>query len=216
VLVLDGDYHLPAGFDAILTNLVAAGAIPPPIVAFVYNATLLSRMAEMCCNPDMVTYYADELVPWLRQEYGVSDDPARTVVAGASYGGLASAWLAYNRSDVFGNVLSMSGSYWWGLRTAYGADTGPFAFGRDDEAEWLTRQFAAEPVKPIRFWLDAGTLEDQHLPGGTTLLTANRHLRTVLQAKGYEVRYHESAGAHDHASWRRTFPEGLRYLLNRK
>ena len=40
----------------------------------------------------------------------------------------------------------------------------------------------------------------------------NRHLRTVLRAKGYEVAY-ESAAGHDFANWGVSAIEGLRVLL---
>ena len=37
----------------------------------------------------------------------------RTVLAGSSYGGLAATTVAMRHPEVFGNVLSMSGSFWW-------------------------------------------------------------------------------------------------------
>ncbi|WP_338148761.1 alpha/beta hydrolase-fold protein [Pseudomonas lundensis] len=33
------------------------------------------------------------------------------MAAGSSYGGLASAWLGLKHPELFGNVLSLSGSY---------------------------------------------------------------------------------------------------------
>jgi enterochelin esterase family protein len=43
-----------------------------------------------------------------------------------------------------------------------------------------------------------------------TMVNTNRHFRTVLQAKGYEiVGYREQPGGHDFANWRRTFPDAL-------
>ncbi|MEU9335622.1 alpha/beta hydrolase-fold protein [Streptomyces sp. NPDC048290] len=214
LLLLDGEYHLDH-YPEILDNLIAAGAVPPTVVAFVRNRDTMSRMTEMCCHPDLVRQYAEELLPWLRAEFGAGRDPATTVVAGASYGGLASLWLAYRRPDLFGGVLSLSGSHWWGLKEQFGGAEGPYAMGRDGEPEWLTRQIAAEPGAPARtrFWIAAGTLETQPLPGGTSLLTANRHLRDVLTARGHEVAYDEFPGAHEQAGWRRTFARGLRYLL---
>ncbi|WP_283135861.1 alpha/beta hydrolase-fold protein [Rhizohabitans arisaemae] len=213
VIVQDGDGFLSDGFDHILTNLIAGGEVPPFVGVFVYNPTVMSRMEEMSCQPAYAAFCADELMPWLRRTYGVTADPARTVVSGCSYGGLASAWLGYSRPDVFGRVLSMSGSLWWGKTNFFAIEGGPLEFGRDDEPQWLNRRFAAEPRKPVRFWIDAGTLEVNPLDDGVSLLSANRNLRTVLGAKGYEVRYHEFSGGHDNAGWRRSFPLGLRYLL---
>ncbi len=39
-------------------------------------------------------------------------DPARTIVGGSSYGGLAAAFAGLRASDIFGNVLLQSGSFW--------------------------------------------------------------------------------------------------------
>ena len=77
---------------------------------------------------------------------------------------------------------------------------------------------AAEPRLPLRFWLEAGTLEglvagfvvavDQN-PG---ICVATRHLRTILETRGYEVHHREFSGAHDFASWPGTFPDALMAL----
>ncbi|KIF72931.1 hypothetical protein QR77_00745 [Streptomyces sp. 150FB] len=216
LVVLDGPGAISTGLPALLTRLIAQGDIPPTVAAFVHNKNSWSRSEEMICNPKLVDQYADEILPWLRERYQVSDDPARTVVGGGSYGGLGSAWLAYNRPDLFGNVLSLSGSHWWGMRTSFGAAEDSTVYGRDDEPEWLTRQFSTAPRKPVRFWIGVGTLENQHLPGGITLLSANRNLRSVLLARDYEVRYHEFHGGHDRAGWRSAFVDGLPALLNRR
>ncbi|MGW6457677.1 alpha/beta hydrolase-fold protein [Streptomyces sp. NPDC055078] len=212
VFLLDGEYQVE-NYPVILDNLIEGGAIPPAVAAFVHNKTAMSRMVEMCCNLDIATHYADELVPWLRSEFGAGEDPARTVTTGASYGGLGSAWIAHTRPDAVGRVLSLSGSHWWGQEDGFGARDGAHSMGNDSEPEWLTRQIAADPVTPTRYWVTAGTLEIQPLPFGITLLAASRHLRDVLTAKGYEVGYEEFPGAHEHAGWRRAFANGLRYLL---
>lgn len=51
-------------------------------------------------------------MPWAREQ-GLSATASRTVVAGSSYGGLASAYMGLMHPELFGNVLSLSGSYWW-------------------------------------------------------------------------------------------------------
>jgi enterochelin esterase family protein len=180
---------------------------------FVHNATYTSRMVEMACDEGLPAMIADELLPLIEASHDVPTSPERRVIGGASYGGLASAYVAFTRPDLFGNVLSCSGSYWWGLANDPGE---PFRWGRDGEPEWLAREYAKADLKPIRFWMDVGVVERVHLPhaGGVDQLTANRHMRTVLQAKGYDVTYYEAPGAHDFATWRLTAPTGLRTLLS--
>lgn len=207
VVALDAELMLGWRLDDVLTNLVAAGRIPPMIGVFVHNASVASRMTEMTTNPALPGMLADELLPWVREHYPVSSDPAKVLIAGNSATGHAAAWAAYERSDTFGNVLSMSGSF---IEGAFRGHAGPLPKDSEEEPEWLARQFAAADRKDIRFWLDAGVLENLAvgLPG-VTMLSANRHLRTVLTAKGYEVTLYESPGGHDIANWRRTFPKGL-------
>ncbi|HVC81707.1 MAG TPA: alpha/beta hydrolase-fold protein, partial [Chloroflexota bacterium] len=78
--------------------------------------------------------------------YQVVVDPARTIVGGSSLGGLASAYVALERPDLFGAVLAQSGSFWW-------KPSG------DDEFEWLARRVAALPLQAVRFYLEVGKLE---------------------------------------------------------
>jgi enterochelin esterase-like enzyme len=215
LVMLDGEWWLRVGqLPLALDNLHAENLIPRTVAVFVHNATYTSRMVEMACEPRLPTMLADELLPVVRAEHGFAAAPERTIVGGASYGGLASAYAAFRRPDVFGAVLSCSGSYWWGLSND---PSEPFRYGCDGESEWLTRQFAAAERKPVRFWLDVGILERGPLSQapGIEQLTANRHLRTVLQAKGYEVTYFEARGGHDFATWKLTAPAGLQALLSK-
>src|SRR5207244_2862799 len=86
----------------------------------------------------------------------------------------------------------------------------------ESEPEGITRRLATGPKLPLRFYLEAGLMEDQpHPEGGPSLLTAKRHLRTVLQAKGYAVDYREFNGGHSILSWRDSLAEGLMALFGR-
>jgi len=49
-----------------------------------------------------------------------------------------------------------------------------------------------------------------------TPLVANRHLRDVLQAKGYAVQLQEINGRHDFSNWQAALRDGLTSLLNTK
>jgi hypothetical protein len=57
--------------------------------------------------------------------------------------------------------------------------------------------------------MEVGSLELAQPRPETTQLAANRHLRDVLQARGYDVSYQEFVGGHSHVSWRGTFADGL-------
>jgi enterochelin esterase-like enzyme len=107
------------------------------------------------------------LTLWLRQTYHVTHEPTQTFLAGGSYGALAAAFVARQRPATFGNVLALSGSFWWKPEAG-------------NEWEWLTRQFALSPLRPLHFYLEVGLLESSPTPTGFAgQLLANRHLRNV-------------------------------------
>lgn len=181
----------------ILDNMIAAGVIPPTAALLIDNPTAESRSQELPPNPDFADFLAKELMPWARKQ-GISAPAARTVIGGSSYGGLASAYAALRHPEVFGNVLSQSGSYWWSPA--------------GEEDQWLTRQFVAVRKLPVRFFLGAGLFESGR-GGQPGILETNRHLRDVLRAKGYLVTHREVAGGHDYLVWRGTLSDGLLDLI---
>jgi hypothetical protein len=117
-------------------------------------------------------------MPWVRQRYNVTSDPARTVVGGFSLGGLTATFLGLRHSTIFGNVLAQSGSFWWAQDQK--ADD---AVDATHESNWIAKQFSTTPKLPIRFYLDAGTFEAPKAPDIVRILVNARHLRDVLAAR---------------------------------
>jgi enterochelin esterase family protein len=117
-----------------------------------------------------------------------------------SLGGSAAAFAALRRPNVFGNVLSQSGAFWW-------------QHPGDDAYEWLRREVERRPRQPLRFYLDVGTLEGHRWDDTPTQVEVNRNLRDALRAKGCPVDYVEFAGGHDQLCWRGTLADGLIALL---
>ena len=70
-------------------------------------------------------------------------------------------------------------------------------------------QYVESPKAPLRFYLEAGSFENDIWGGGGDILETSRHLRDVLRAKGYEVQYREFAGGHDYLTWRGSLADGL-------
>jgi enterochelin esterase family protein len=136
----------------------------------------------------------------------VTRDPQRVTIGGSSYGGLAATCAAYRHPETFGNVLSQSGSYWW---TPPPDPSKPDTFTPGADPSYVAQLFVNSPKLPLRFYLDAGSLELDRDGDGSSILVTNRHLRDVLRAKGYEVFYQEFQGGHDYLSWRGTLADGL-------
>ncbi|MCD9141042.1 enterochelin esterase [Streptomyces albireticuli] len=195
-VLLDGEMWGPVlGFGDTLDNLHAERRIEPTVTLQVHTMGRARRMADLSCSEEFVDWLADVLLPWAADAYGATGDPARTVVAGQSAGGLTAAFAAFRRPERFGNALSQSGSFWWPDDTEF-----------DGGSEWLTRQYAVREKQPVRFHLEVGLQEWMLLP-------QNRHLRNVLEARGYEVTYREFNGGHDYACWRGGLADGLAGLL---
>jgi len=196
LVVFDGFAYLRViPTPAILDNLLAAGKLPPFVALLVDN---VDRNRELPCHAPFADFLASELLPWARERYSIAADPARAVVAGSSYGGLAAAYAGFRHPEAFGNVLSQSGAFFWRPEG-------------DPEHDWLIRQFVAGPTLPVRFYLDVGAFENGF--NDPSMLVANRHMRDVLRAKGYPVAYAEYVGGHDYPCWEVTLPDGLMALM---
>lgn len=107
-------------------------------------------------------------------------------------------------------LLSQSGSYWW---TPPIDPAKPSSFDPDADSSYVAQLFVSSPRLPVRFYLDAGSMELDMSGKGAAILIPNRHLRDALRAKGYEVFYQESQGGHDYLSWRGTLADGLILLM---
>lgn len=185
---------------AIVDNLMAAGRIPPTLTVLV-DSLGARRNRDLPCSRRFARFLADELMPWIEQRHG-RFGAEQVVLAGASFGGLCSAHAAFRYPRRFGNVLSLSGSYW--------AKTG-------DDREWaaLPRLFEQCPTLPLRFYVNVGLFEasSRIFADAPCQLVANRRMRDVLQSRGYDLGYSEYPGGHDWICWEQSLPDGLIALL---
>ncbi|HLI64817.1 MAG TPA: alpha/beta hydrolase-fold protein [Caulobacteraceae bacterium] len=187
----------------IIENLIAEGRIRPMVAVFVDNPTATSRNDELPCSEPFAGFLETELIPWVRERYNVSADPADGYVTGVSYGGLAAMWMGYRLPHVFGNVIAQAPSLWWGpgfdMTRALGSQT--------YKEGWLVDQYEAAPKLPLRIWQEIGLMEHPE-----RMIEPNRRMKAVLEAKGYDLTYSEPAGGHDYALWRGTIAEALETL----
>jgi enterochelin esterase family protein len=179
----------------ILDNLVAQKKIPPTILVLVNVGS--SRIRDLSCSQTFVDFLAKELLPELRTNYRVTADPKHVVVGGSSLGGVASACAGLMYPEAFGNILALSGAYWyipgWEKMgdSLYLGDSG-----------WVMRQYLQSPKLPLRFYIEVGRYEEKQL-------STNRNFRDILKLKGYPVTYSEFDGGHDYLCWRGSVADGL-------
>lgn len=208
LLMFDREGFLSAAdVPAMLEQMIAAGRIAPMIAVFVGAIDDAHRGRDLPPNPAFQAFLGQELLPFVRERHPFSTDPARNVVAGSSYGGLAAAATGLAQPALFGNVISLSGSYWWspGCCDDDGEDEGDTELISAD-AGWLIGEYAREPRRELRLFLDVGRWE------GAGMLLPNRMMRDVLTARGYEFAYGEYSGGHDIIQWRANLPRALEYV----
>lgn len=204
ILAFDGVFYLGAMPLAEILDSLTTARRTPPTVAILFDNEGARRLDDLANHETFASFIADELIPWVRSRWTVTSDPNRTIITGSSAGGLAAAYIAFKRPDLFGNVLSQSGAFWRGNE---GSNAAPY--------EWVTSQYSASPKTELRFVLDVGTLETTGAMGGAapSLLAANRKLRDVLVAKQYRVDYFEvPGGQHSPETWRVRLPIGIAAL----
>lgn len=192
LVLLDGDTWIEAmPVGPTLDNLIAAGQIPPLVAVLPDVIDVETRVRELACDDNFLAFLTQELLPWVAEDWATTPDPARTIIAGQSLGGLTAAFAGLREPWRFGNILSQSGSFWWMSGSEF-----------DHDAEWLTQQYVRSPRLPLRFYLEVGLQE-------WVLLPPTRHFHNVLDAKGYAPIYREFNGGHDALCWRGGLADGL-------
>jgi enterochelin esterase family protein len=183
----------------ILDNMIADKAIPPMVAVFI-GIPSATRERELSCDPAFTNFAAHELINWVRKNYKVTKKPEEMIIAGSSQGAVAAAYIGTRHSDTYGNVLSQSGLYWYTPQS-------------DPEYEWFTRYLASLPRSNVKFYLEVGSLERGGISSdGPSIILANRHLRDILNAKGYSLYYSEFSGGHDYICWQGSLSDGLTAL----
>ena len=190
--VLDGGDYLSLGMMAtVLDNLIACRRIRPIIVVFVEPRTNVTRPAtnkrtiDYTLSDVFVSSLTRELRQMIEGKYRVKPEEKDRAIMGASLGGLLATYAAYKHPRVFSLCAAQSPSYWWRNQS-------------------VTRMIADGPVRPVKFYLDTGTIQDS--------LDLTRAMRNVLQRKGYRYSYSEYHEGHNWGNWRARIASILEYF----
>lgn len=173
----------------ILDALMADTRLPPTLAVFVSEIDAETRTRELPGNPAFADFMATELLPAIQARSRAAIPASRTILAGSSYGGLAAATVALAHPELFGNVIAMSGSFWWHPKRI--VDLVAHATHRD-----------------LRFHMSAGLFEGAH-QGTEGILETTRRLREHLKTRGYAVTGQDYAGGHDFWVWRGALADAL-------
>jgi enterochelin esterase family protein len=215
VISIGGEFAAEYPVPIILDNLIADGRIPPAMVVSILFDGMASYVKASRSSETFAHYVAKDLLPWLRARYPIAAGPRQIVISGASAPGAGAVFEAMRYPELFGNVITQGGGYWYPVTPA----PDELIPSGHPETEPLARELASRPAMPFRVFLAVGVLDDviwegtDPRYGQATVLTAARHLRDVLEARGYDLTYREFGGGHEALVWRRTFAEGLVRLL---
>ncbi|TWD84704.1 enterochelin esterase family protein [Kribbella amoyensis] len=196
VVSYDGGSWLQLGITTTFANLVADRVVPPFVAVLVESihgsADRGPTRVRSLTRPDQFAgFVLDELLPYLRSNRGVTDDPERTVLAGQSLGGLAATHVASIAPDQVAKVIGQSAALWWP-----GDDAGGVS------GAGLMAAYENPGVPRVAFFLEAGSEEGE-------LTAANRRFRDVLTAAGNQVAFEEYRGGHDYACWQGGLADGI-------
>lgn len=192
------DYLRFASMQTVLDNLISRHEVAPLLVAFVNGH---DRNREYGADPRQPRFVVEELLPALRERFGVSDDPEDLGVMGASFGGVASLYTAWNHPGVFGKLLLQSGSF---VFTDIGHHGRSPLF---DPVVQFVNAFRSDPgrIGAQRVYLSCGQFE--------SLIWFNRSLGPLLRDAGIDVKFVEAADGHNWIAWRDRLREGLTWLF---
>lgn len=175
---------------AVLDNLIADGAISPVIAVFIDprnpdNSSQNRREDEYITNDDFIGFLATELVPTIDAVYDTDDSPDGQAILGTSLGGLNAAYVGLNYPAVFHLIAIQSPALW--------------------VATEVIDSYATGEMLPLKIFMSTGTISDD---------TENtRHLREVLQSKGYPLHYIEVSEGHSWGNWRALLDDLLIYFF---
>lgn len=206
--------------DRIATYEIAQGRMREAILVAVDNGNGYGsdRMKEyvppgdaLPAGPGIADKYLqflqDNVLPTLDYNYRTLNPPnqpavpAANIVAGSSLGGLVSAYIAVNRSAVFGKIGIFSPAFW-------------------AAPNFISGSLLPAPQLPLRLYLDIGTNENSaSVSDSATYWNGALAVYNNWLDKGYAVNgdllfYPERAANHNETAWSRRLPVFYQFMLN--
>lgn len=213
---VEGEYRIPVVFD----NLIYRREMPVTIAVFInpgrgpdgkeataseWGDRTNNRRVEYNAMDDTYSkLIVNELLPALKKDHNISDNPDERGLAGASSGAICAFTVAWHRPDQFRKVISTIGSF----TNIMGGHEYPD----------LVRK--SEP-KPLRVYLQDGLNDNRGLRGRGENRTydpkwdwhaQNRLMAAALTEKKYDVNYCWGIGTHSNKQGGAIMPEMLRWL----
>ena len=210
---------------AVLDSLYEKKAIRPFVLVAIHAGDRIQEYgtaahADYMNRGSKAARYTDfvltELLPYIKKHYRVSTDPAQSVFAGFSLGGLSAFDIAFHHPDRFSKVGVFSGSFWWRSKSTEA--------GYRDETDRIMHDLVRKGAyhKNLRFWFETGTEDetsDRNNNGIIDAIEDTTDLIDELVKKGYrrekDIRYVEiKGGKHNQETWSQIMPNFLMWAFS--
>lgn len=196
IYVTDGYEYLHermGNMHTVLDNLIADKKIKPIVAVFVdhrepVNRSNNKRMDELAMNPKYLTFFSNDLVPFIESTYSVSKDPKERAILGTSMGGLTSAYFAFTKPGIFGMAGIQSPAFW------YKTDIYKVCDNPENP--------------PVKIFLTTGVINDAQ--------DGARKMRDILEKNTCAYQYSETNQGHSWGNWRDTLDDILIYFFPAK
>jgi enterochelin esterase-like enzyme len=194
------DLDLQARAPVVFDNLIHRGEMPVTIGVFVSPGEPERRYAEYDAFSDVyATFLLEEILPAVRAEHAITDDPDQWAIGGGSSGGLCAFTVGWMRPDRFRRVLSFVG-----------------AFAQLEGGNRYPKLIRETPVKPLRIYPHTVTRDLNWNSARNNFLSGNLQVAAALAERGYDFRLVLGDGAHDGNHDGVILPDALRWLWRPK
>ncbi|WP_428305601.1 alpha/beta hydrolase [Lacipirellula sp.] len=200
-----GEFRTPI----VLDNLIHEGSMPVTIGVFVDPGTTQpelppkpgwepkpeNRAVEYdTMSPAYADFLITEILPEVKNEYNITDDPDGHAIGGISSGGIAAFTAAWERPDAFRKVLSHVGSF----TNIRGGDRYPGMIRKGYDK------------RPMRIFLQDGSHDLDNAHGSWWL--GNLQMDAALKFAEYDYKFVAGEGAHNGNHGGAIMPDSLRWL----
>ncbi len=160
-------------------------------------------------------FVIEEFIPFLKEEYNVSNKGLDWIFCGLSLGGLSALDIVVNHPDHFGKAGVFSGSFWWRNKPYKKEDL-------SDRSRIILEVINNAPYAPhLDFWFQCGTEDekaDRNHNGIIDAIDDTLDVIRELKAKGYtypgDISYVEVIGGkHNLPTWANVIPQFLQWAF---
>ncbi|WP_310550422.1 alpha/beta hydrolase [Paenibacillus glufosinatiresistens] len=195
----DGEEFFNFGRIATLAGQLILEEDVEPFIIVGVEVNVKTRTAEYAPFGDRFDAYlacfAEEILPYIEENYPVRRTPDERIIAGDSLGGSVSLHIALRYPHLFTRILSLSGAFYPETR----------AWIEDETDLSRLNLNMVVGLQETEYQTDTGLYD---------FVEMNRLTRDLLLERGATVDYREKDGKHLWGFWQNELRESLLYFLN--